>query len=63
MRIVAKALEALGIACVMIGLAQGVMSESMWMELYLSVIGIVVFLIGWGIERLLARKQHAAAKK
>ena len=63
MRIVAKAFEAPGIACVMIGLVQGIMSSSMWMELYLSIIGIVVFLVGWGIEKVVARKQQAAAKK
>jgi hypothetical protein len=57
MRFLAKALEALGIACVMIGLVQGIMSETMWMELYLSIIGIVVFLVGRGIEKLLARRQ------
>ena len=57
MKIAAKALEALGIACVMIGLAEGIQSPSMWMELYLSIIGIVVFLAGWGIEKVLARKK------
>ena len=60
MRIVAKALEALGIATVMIGLVQGIASDSMWMELYLSIIGIVVFFIGWGIERLITRRQQSA---
>lgn len=57
MRFLAKALEALGIACVMIGLVQGIMSETMWMELYLSIVGIVVFLVGRGIEKFLARRQ------
>ena len=56
MRLVAKGLEALGIACVMIGLVQGIQSQTMWMELYLSIIGIVLFLVGWGIEKLMARK-------
>jgi hypothetical protein len=59
MRFVAKGLEALGIACVMIGLVQGIQSESMWMELYLSIVGIVLFLVGWGIEKWMARKQGA----
>ncbi|MBM2842098.1 MAG: hypothetical protein HW412_2626 [Bacteroidetes bacterium] len=63
MRIAAKVLEALGIACVMIGLAQGVLSDTLWMELYLSIIGIVVFLVGWGIERLHERKQLKVAPK
>jgi hypothetical protein len=58
MRIAAKSFEALGIACVMIGLVHGIMSDTMWMELYLSIIGIVVFLIGWGMEKVLARKQR-----
>jgi hypothetical protein len=60
MKIVAKALEALGIACVMIGLVQGILSETMWMELYLSIIGIVVFFVGWVIEKLIVRKRHSS---
>lgn len=56
MRIAAKSLEALGIACVMIGLVQGILSETMWMELYLSIIGIVVFLVGWAVETRLTKK-------
>jgi len=62
MMIVAKGLEALGIACVMIGLVQGIQSESMWMELYLSIIGIVLFLIGWGTEKWVARRNRATDK-
>jgi hypothetical protein len=58
MRIAAKSLEALGIASVMIGLVQGVLSETMWMELYLSLMGIVVFLAGWGIEKFVERRQR-----
>lgn len=57
----AKGFEALGIACVMIGLVQGIFSASMWMELYLSLIGVAVFFIGWGMERYLARK-HARSE-
>lgn len=57
MMVVAKGLEALGIASVMIGLVQGIMSENMWIELYLSIAGIVVFLIGRIIEKRLI-KQH-----
>jgi hypothetical protein len=63
MKIAAKVFEALGISCVMIGLVQGIMSETLWMELYLSIIGIVVFLIGWGIEKVMGRKLQATAKK
>ena len=62
MRLLAKALEALGIACVMIGLVQGIMSETKWMELYLSIIGIVVFLFGRGMEKRIARKQAIGIK-
>ena len=63
MRIVAKSFEALGIACVMIGLVQGILSETMWMELYLSIIGIVVFLVGWGIETRLTKERKIARKQ
>ena len=59
MRFIAKALEALGIACVMIGLVQGIYSATMWMELYLSIIGIALFLIGRSIEKKADRKQAA----
>ena len=52
----AKGLEAMGIACVMIGLIQGIMSADMWVELYLSVAGIMLFLIGRTIEKRLVRK-------
>jgi hypothetical protein len=57
MMVVAKGLEALGIACVMIGLVQGIVSDNMWIELYLSIAGIVVFVIGRIIEKRLI-KQH-----
>jgi hypothetical protein len=50
-RIVAKSLEALGIACVMIGLVQGIMGTTMWMELYLSIAGIIVFIGGRSLEK------------
>jgi hypothetical protein len=56
MKVLSKTLEALGIACVMIGLIDGVQG-SMWLELYLLIIGLLVFLAGWGIERLLLKKQ------
>jgi len=58
MILVAKSLEALGIACVMIGLVQGIQGENMWMELYLSIAGIVVFLIGRGIEKYTTHRHH-----
>ena len=56
MTIVSKVLEAIGIACVMMGLVQGIQSDNMWMELYLSLIGIVLFLIGWGLEKVLRKR-------
>lgn len=58
MILVAKSLEALGIACVMIGLVQGIQGENMWMELYLSIAGVAVFLVGRGIEKYTARRHH-----
>ena len=58
----AKALESLGIACVMSGLVQGIQSPSMWMELYLSVAGIVLFLVGWGLEKRMARKHRTSQR-
>jgi hypothetical protein len=62
MMLVAKFLEALGIACVMIGLVQGMMSPSMWMELYLAVAGIIIFYTGRGIEKREARKRGTPEK-
>jgi len=58
MKVLSKTLEALGIACVMIGLIDGVQG-SMWLELYLLIIGLLVFLAGWGIERLVLKKKLA----
>jgi hypothetical protein len=55
---VAKSLEALGIACVGLGLVLGINSPKLWIELYLSIIGIVIFLVGRGVERVIARKQQ-----
>ena len=45
-----KALEAIGIAAVMIGLISGLSGDE-WGELYLFLGGIAVFLIGWGLEK------------
>lgn len=63
MMVVAKGLEALGIACVMIGLVQGIMSDNMWIELYLSIAGIAIFLIGRVIEKRLIRRLEAKRLK
>jgi hypothetical protein len=49
-RVAAKALEAAGIAAVMIGLVQGIYGD-MWGELYMFLGGIAVFLIGWWMEK------------
>lgn len=51
MRILAKSLQALGIACVMIGLVEGILGSTMWMELYLSIAGIIVFIAGRSLEK------------
>ena len=59
---IAKSFEAIGIACVMIGLVQGIQSDNMWMELYLAIIGIVLFLIGWRIEKRTVRRRGSADK-
>jgi hypothetical protein len=56
MIITAKILEALGLACVMIGLVQGIRLNDMWVELYLTLAGIAIFLFGWIIERITSRK-------
>jgi hypothetical protein len=48
--LVAKLLEAVGIAAVMIGLVQGIYGD-MWGELYLFLGGIAVFVIGRQMEK------------
>ncbi len=58
----AKGFEALGIVCVGLGLVLGINSPTLWIELYLSIIGIAMFLIGWGIEKYLSRKQPASRR-
>ena len=50
-RVLGKSLEALGIACVMIGLAEGILGPNMWGELYLSVAGVIVFIAGRKLEK------------
>lgn len=49
-RIIAKLLEAIGIAAVMLGLVQGLYGD-MWGELYLFLGGIVIFLVGRQLEK------------
>jgi hypothetical protein len=55
---VAKSLEALGIACVGLGLVLGINSPKLWIELYLSLIGISMFLIGRVVEHFVARQRQ-----
>ena len=50
MKILSKTLEAMGMASVMIGLIDGI-NGSMWLELYLLIIGLAIFFAGWGIEK------------
>lgn len=50
LNIVAKLLEALGIAALMIGLVSGIYGDQ-WGELYLFLGGILVFVIGRQIEK------------
>lgn len=56
MMYVAKGLEAMGIASVLLGLVQGIQSNDMWTELYLSIAGIILFVLGWGLEKAVARR-------
>ncbi|HTY10148.1 MAG TPA: hypothetical protein VMF88_03650 [Bacteroidota bacterium] len=58
MKILAKTLEALGIACVMIGLIDGI-NGSMWLELYLLIIGLALFFAGWAIEKALKKNAQS----
>ena len=52
----AKGLEAIGIASVLIGLVRGIQTDDLWTELYLSVLGILLFLLGWGMEKIVLRR-------
>ena len=54
----AKLLEAIGIACVMIGLIHGIRGD-MWGDLYLFLAGIVVFYVGRIIEKRKVPKGQA----
>jgi hypothetical protein len=49
----AKLLEAAGIAAVLAGLILGIRNNDMWAELYLALGGIVLFLLGRLLQRLL----------
>jgi hypothetical protein len=58
MKILSKTLEAMGMASVMIGLIDGI-NGSMWLELYLLIIGLVIFFAGWGIEKSLKKNTQS----
>jgi hypothetical protein len=57
MKILSKTLEAMGMASVMIGLIDGI-NGSMWLELYLLIIGLIIFFAGWGIEKSLKKNKQ-----
>ena len=57
MKILSKTLEAMGIASVMIGLIDGI-NGSMWLELYLLIIGMAIFFAGWCIEKSLKKDKQ-----
>jgi len=55
MRVVAKVLQAIGIAEVMIDLVTG-LNGDMVKELYFAVAGIIVFVVGWVIQRRIEKR-------
>ena len=59
-RVIAKGIEAVGIAAVMVGLIQGIYGD-MWGELYLFLGGIVAFLVGRRIEKKWEKQQRNEA--
>jgi hypothetical protein len=63
MFVLAKSLEAVGILCVFVGLILGVNSPTLWIELYLLIIGSAIFLVGWGIEKVHARRTSRTASQ
>lgn len=60
--LVAKFLEALGMITVLFGFAYGLMGD-MWTDLYFFLSGIVIFGIGWGLEKREARERNKRAEK
>jgi hypothetical protein len=60
MKLLAKSLEALGIACVIIGWAQTFAGNNTWFELYFFV-GVGIFLVGWWIEKRTTEGKSADA--
>ena len=62
MNILAKTLEALGMACVIVGWAQTFVGKNTWFELYFFV-GVGIFLVGWWIEKRMTKTTGADASK
>ncbi len=56
MILVAKGFEAMGIAALMIGLVEGIQSPTMWNELTLTIIGILLFAVGRIMEKRIAKR-------
>ena len=54
MKYLPKGLEAVGIAALMIALVSGFHGDE-WGELYLFIGGIVVFIVGWLLEKRAAK--------
>ena len=59
--LMAKMLEAIGIAAVMLGLVQGLYGDE-WGELYFFLGGIAVFVVGRIIEKRVEKQQENKAK-
>lgn len=57
----AKFLEALGMVTVLFGFLYGLIGD-MWTDLYFFLGGIVMFAIGWGLEKWEARKRKTKAQ-
>jgi hypothetical protein len=62
MFLLAKSLEAAGIVCVFVGLVLGINSPTLWIELYLLIIGSAIFLVGWAIEKTRARRSSSSSR-
>ena len=62
MKFVSRLLQAIGIAEVMIGLVVGLTQDDMWKELYLTLIGIGFFSVGWLLGRWSDKPRMAGGK-
>lgn len=61
MRTVAKILEALGLAAVMIALIRG-FNGDMWGELYFSLGGVIIFFGGLLLEKNISKRHHSRSE-